>query len=278
MEFIYIQQSGSPVAEVSGNYWILSAVALSEHKWKSLEIRINGLQKNFLKSNYDKHSAMLNYNDLLHPKNAEKSWTKAYLKGYEKIVAHFEPTYFLCVLDKRTTDKEAHPSWLLPLIYHYISKPIIAYLKEKKSLGAIVIPPGRKDEKEAISTIQRENLFGHVGKISPLISSPMICEPKDSCGLQTAGFIGNIARRYQENIFPKLNAKETLEGYDALLNSHYQGFVKPFTYQSKYKDSKGYRVKGYIYLWRKEGIQASAKVAEQSTESSEESSEKIAAG
>ncbi len=80
----------------------------------------------------------------------------------------------------------------------------------------------------------------------------MIQSPADACGIQVADFVATVARRYQEEIFPKLYARETLYGYDAVINSHYQGFVKPNTYQSGATDPRGYRIRGYIYLWRRD--------------------------
>ncbi len=254
MQFICLQQSGKPVHDSAGNFWVQAAMALPQEKWKTLHLRMNGLMRSFQKENYDPIGSTLNSNDLLHPRNAQKRWTKALCKGFEKIVAGLEPTFFLVVVDKRTTDKPAHPRWLLPLAYSYLMKPICQYLKDQDDVGCLVIPPGRQDEADVIAEIQSENLFGFQSKTSPLVASPLIQSPRDACGIQVADFVATVTRRYHETIYPKLYAKQTLYGYDALVNSHYQGFVKPNTYQSPLVDSKGFKIRGYIYLWRRDNM------------------------
>lgn len=253
MHFIYLQQSGKPVTDSSGNFWVIAGVGLPAEKWKSLQLRLNGLQKSFQKQNYDPLKSAVDCNDVLHPRNAEKGWTRAFCKGFGKIVMGLDAKFFLVVVDKRTTDKPAHPRWLLPLTYHYLIRPISQYLREANDMGALVIPPGRADEAEVIAQIQVENLFGHQGRTSPLIASPLIQSPPNACGLQIADFVATVTRRYHETIYPKLYAKQTLYGYDALINSQYQGFVKPGTYQSTVSDYRGYKIRGYIYLWRRDG-------------------------
>ena len=253
MHFIYLQQSGKPVDTGSGTFWTLAGVAVAEERWKLLQLRINGLQKSFQKDNYAPGSTRLNANDLLHPKNAGRKWTLAYCKGLEKIASTLDLKFFLVVVDKRTTDKPAHPKWLLPLSYHYLLKPIAQYLRENNSQGCLVIPPGRAEEQKAISEMQFSSVFSSVNKALPIVASPMIQSETDSAGLQIADFVATATKRYHEHAYPKLFKKDVLEGYDAVINSHYQGFVKPHTYQSIVSDSKGYKIRGYIYLWRKEG-------------------------
>jgi len=254
MHFIYLQQSGKPVDTGSGTFWTLAGVAVAEERWKLLQLRINGLQKSFQKDNYAPGSTRLNANDLLHPKNAGRKWTLAYCKGLEKIASTLDLKFFLVVVDKRTTDKPAHPKWLLPLSYHYLLKPITQYLRENNSQGCLVIPPGRAEEQKAISEMQFSSVFSSVNKALPIVASPMIQSETDSAGLQIADFVATATKRYHEHAYPKLFKKDVLEGYDAVINSHYQGFVKPHTYQSIVSDSKGYKIRGYIYLWRKEGM------------------------
>ncbi len=254
MHFVYIQHSGKPVENSSGNFWVQAGVSLPAEKWKALQLRLNGLQKSFQKDNYDPLKSCVEANDLLHPRNAEKNWTRAFCKGFEKIVAGLEPSFFLVVVDKRTTDKPAHPKWLLPLTYSYLMKPLCQQLREANDVGCLVIPPGRPDEQEVIAQLQNENLFGPGGRSSPLVASPMLQHQRDACGLQVADFIASATRRYHETVYPKLYAKQTLYGYDAIINSHYQGFVKPNTYQSAVIDAKGYKIRGYIYLWRRDNL------------------------
>ncbi len=254
MHYIFLQQSGKPVEGSSGTFWTLAGISVEQSKWRMLQLRINGLQKSFQKANYQPGVTRLNANDLLHPKNAERSWTIAYCKGLEKIAANLEIKVFLVVVDKRTTDKPAHPRWLLPLTYHYLMKPVGQFLRDKKSSGTLVIPPGREEERQTLSELQFSQVFGPPGKALPLVASPMIQKESDSAGMQLADFVATVARRYHEHTFPKLFAKEELEGYDAVINNHYQGFVKPHTYQSENTDPKGFRIRGYIYLWRKEGL------------------------
>lgn len=254
MHFIYLQQSGKPVENSSGTFWSLAAVAVPEDRWRTLQLRINGLQKSFQKGNYQPGSTRLNANDLLHPRNAERAWTIAYCKGLEKIASTLDIKVFLVVVDKRTTDKPAHPKWLLPLTYHYLMKPIGQYLRENNSQGMLVVPPGRQEELQTISEMQFSLVFSTQGRYTPLVGSPVIQAENDSAGLQIADFIATVAKRYHEHAYPKLFRKEVLEGYDAVINSHYQGFVKPHTYQSDTIDGKGFRIRGYIYLWRREGI------------------------
>lgn len=254
MHLIYIQHSGKPVDKTSGNFWVQAGVSLPAEKWKALQLRLNGLIRSFQKTNYDPMESIVDANDLLHPRNAEKKWTRAFCKGFEKIVAGLEPSFFLVVVDKRTTDRPAHPKWLLPLTYNYLMKPICQHLRDANDCGCIVIPPGRPDEAEVLAAVQNENLFGPSGRTSPLVSSPMIQSVRDACGLQVADFLATVTRRYHETVYPKLFAKETLVGYDAVLNSHYQGFVKPNTYQSSAIDAKGYKIRGYIYLWRRDNL------------------------
>ncbi|MEQ8822423.1 MAG: hypothetical protein RLY93_19485 [Sumerlaeia bacterium] len=253
MHFIYFQQSGKPVAGVSGRFWTLAGVAIPDTKWKPMQLRVNGLLKSFHKNNYTPDKTILDANDLLHPRNAEKSWTMAFCKGLERIVAGLEAKFFLVVIDKETTDKPAHPRWLLPLSYNYLMRPVVQYLRERDEVGSLIIPPGRSDEAAILASLQVENLFGAQGRHSPLVATPMVQSPVNSCGLQVADFVSTVTRRYHEYTFPKLYAKQVLEGYDAVINSHYQGFVKPNTYQSPHTDAKGYKIRGYIYLWRREG-------------------------
>jgi hypothetical protein len=252
MHFIYLQQSGKPVEGTAGNFWVLAGVSVAEHHWKALQLRLNGLQRSFQKENYTAASSFIDANRLLHPRNAEQRWTRAICKGLEKIVSGLEAQFFLVVVDKRATDKPANPRWLLPLTYGYLMKPLTQFLREVDDVGALVVPPGREDEIRVIGDMQVDNLFGHQGRTSPLIASPMVQRPQDCCGLQVADFVATVARRYHETVYPRLFAKEILTGYDAVINSHYQGFVKPGTYQSPVTDQKGYRIRGYIYLWRRD--------------------------
>ena len=252
MHFLFMQQSGKPVEGTSGNFWTVAGVAIPADKWRTLQIRVNGLQKSFYKDNYDPLVSALDANDLMHPRNIEKRWTRAFCKGFEKIVAGLDLKFFLVVVDKRTTDKPAHGRWLLPLSYHYLMKPFSQYLRENNAVGTFVIPDGRPDELAFLAEMQVENLFGFAARNSPLISTPLVQKPTDSCGIQVADYVATIARRYHESVYPKLYAKQTLEGYDALINSHYQGFVKPATYQSAVTDFRGYKIRGYIYLWRRD--------------------------
>lgn len=252
MQLIYLQQSGKPVEGTGGNFWVQAGVAVPDEKWKELQVRVNGLLKSFHKVGYDPVRTKLDANDLLHPRNAQKRYTRALCKGFEKIVAGLELRFFLVVIDKRTTDKPAHPRWILPLSYHYLMKAIAQYLREQDDVGTLIIPPGRPEEEEVLSTIQIENLFGYAGRFSPLIGAPLVQQVSNSCGLQVADFVATIARRYHEEVYPKLFAKQTLFRYDAIINSHYQGFVKPATYHSPVTDFRGYKIRGYIYLWRRD--------------------------
>ncbi|MEO8376237.1 MAG: hypothetical protein ABI579_01085 [Candidatus Sumerlaeota bacterium] len=256
MHLIYLQQSGKPVADSSGNFWTLAAVAVDDSRWRMLQLRVNGLQKSFQKDNYKPGVTRVNANDLLHPRNAEKSWTTAYCKGLQKICATLDLKFFLVVVDKRTTDKPAHPNWILPLAYNYLMKPIGQFLKESNGTGTLVIPTGREEERKAISEIQFANVFSGPNKSLPIVSSPLVQGEGESAGLQVADFAATIARKYQETTYPKLFRKEVLTGYDAVINSHYQGLVKPHTYQSATSDAKGFRIRGYVYLWRRDGASA----------------------
>ncbi|CAN5358681.1 hypothetical protein BH09SUM1_BH09SUM1_32520 [soil metagenome] len=253
MHFIYLQQSGKPVEGSSGVFWTMAGVSVQEDRWRTLQLRINGLQKSFQKDNYAPGQTRIDANDLLHPRNIDRPWTMAYCKGLQKIAASLELKFFLVVIDKRTTDKPAHPKWLLPLSYHYLLKPISQFLRESGSLGTLIIPPGREEERKVISEMQFSNVFSSAGKGNPIIGSPALQGESDSAGMQVADFVATVARRYHEHTYPKLFKKDVLEGYDAAINSHYQGFVKPNTYQSASSDTKGYRIRGYIYLWRREG-------------------------
>lgn len=252
MHFIYLQHSGKPLENSGGQFWVVGGVALPEKNWKVLNLRLNGLQKSFQGENYDPKNSVLDARKLLHPRTAERRWTQSLAKGLEKIVAGLQLKFFLVVVDKKTTDKPAHPRWLMPLSYSYLIKPVTQYLREVDDTGTIVIPPGRPDEAALLTEIQNEHLFSFTGRQSPLISTPMIQSPKDASGLQVADLVATIGRVYHETVFPKLFNKQILEGYDAIMNSHYQGFVKPNTYQSPNTDAKGYRIRGYIYLWRRD--------------------------
>ncbi len=252
MHFIYLQQSGKPVEIGSGQFWTLAAVSVPEQQWKTLQLRVNGLQKSFQKANYQPGQTRVNANDLLHPRNAERAWTVAYCKGLEKIVSNLEIQFFLVVVDKKTTDKPAHPNWLLPLSYHYLMRPISQHLRELHSQGQLVIPPGREAERQTIADIQFSQVFSPNNRQMPIVGSPVIQDEAHSAGLQVADFVATIAKRYHEHTFPKLFRKEILEGYDTVINSHYQGFVKPRTYQSNTTDPKGFKIRGYIYLWRRD--------------------------
>jgi hypothetical protein len=252
MNFIYLQQSGKPVDGTSGNFWCLAGLAIPGTKWRTLQARVSGLQRSFQQRNYRPGITRLNANDMLHPRNATRSWHLAYCKGLERIVASLGVKIFLVVVDKRTTDKPAHPKWLLPLSYQYLMRPIVQYLRESSSLGMLVIPEGRPEEREVIGEIQYAHTVTTLAKTSPIVASPVVQNEAESAGLQVADFICTTARRYHELVYPKLYAKQTLEGYDAIINSHYQGFVKPNTFQSLSQDSRGYRIRGYIYLWRRE--------------------------
>jgi hypothetical protein len=252
MHLIYLQQSGKPVAGASGDFWVQAGVAVPQDSWRDLQVRVNGLQRSFHKEDYDPQKTNIDANALLHPRQAEKRWTRSFCKGLEKIVAGMDLKFFLVIVDKRTTDKPAHPKWLLPLSYGYLLKSICQHLREQDDLGCLIIPPGRPEEQRVLTGLQVENLFGHSGRTSPLISTPMAQPQNQAVGLQVADFVATTARRYHEFIYPKLYNKQTLYGYDALLNSHYQGFVKPNTYQSSANDEKGYRIRGYIYLWRRD--------------------------
>jgi hypothetical protein len=255
MHFIYLQQSGKPVEGSSGTFWTLGGVAVNAERWRTLQLRVNGLQKSFQKENYTPGKTRMNANDLLHPRNASRPWAIAYCKGMEKIAASLDIKVFLVVVDKRTTDKPAHPKWLLPLTYHYLMKPISQFLKESNSLGTLVIPPGRDEERQTVLDMQMSQVFGSSAKSSPIVGSPLVQTEQEAVGLQIADFVATVTRRYHEHAYPKLFAKESLVGYDALINSHYQGFVKPNTYQSAISDSKGYKIRGYIYLWRRDHAQ-----------------------
>jgi hypothetical protein len=233
-------------------FWTLAGAAINAERWRTMQLRVNGLQKSFQKNNYVAGKTRVNANDILHPRNAERAWSLAYCKGLEKIAASQDVKLFLIVIDKRTTDKPAHPKWLLPLCYHYLMKPIAQFLKENNSVGTLVIPPGREEERQTIQDLQLSNVFASLGKANPLVGSPLIQTERESVGLQIADFVATTTRRYHEAVYPKLFAKETLQGYDAVINSHYQGFVKPHTYQSSYTDPKGFKIRGYIYLWRRE--------------------------
>jgi hypothetical protein len=266
MHFIYLQQSGKPVEGTSGIFWTLAGVAVDAEKWRTLQLRVNGLQKSFQKENYRPGTTRLNANDLLHPRNAGRSWTVAYCKGLEKICATLDVKFFLVVVDKRTTDKPPHPKWLLPLTYHYLMKPIGQFLKESNSCGTLVIPPGRDEERQTIADMQFANVFSATGRSVPIVGSPLIQKESESAGLQVADFVASVTRRYQEHTYPKLFRKDVLEGYDAIINSHYQGFVKPHTYQSNISDAKGFRIRGYIYLWRRDGGAGGSKPGAASSE------------
>ena len=268
MHFIYLQQSGKPVEGSSGTFWTLGGVAVNADRWRTLQLRVNGLQKSFQKGNYLPGRTRMNANDLLHQRNAGRPWAIAYCKGMEKIAASLDIKVFLVVVDKRTTDKPAHPKWLLPLTYHYLMKPISQFLKEANSLGTLVIPPGRDEERQTILDLQMTNVFSNSAKSNPIVGSPLIQSEQEAVGLQVADFVATVTRRYHEHAYPKLFAKESLVGYDALINSHYQGFVKPNTYQSVISDAKGYKIRGYIYLWRRD--QAQTNPRERSNQPGEE--------
>lgn len=252
MHFICLQQSGKPVEGSSGQFWTLAGVAVREDRWRTLQLRVNGLQKSFHKDRYVPGVTRISANDILHPRNASRKWTSAFSKGLEKIAIGLELKFFLVVIDKATTDKPANPKWLVPLSYHYITKPMGQFLRESNSQGVLVIPPGREEERQALSTIQFTQVFAQGNKSMPIVGSPLIQRESDSAGLQVADFVATVAKRYHEHVYPKLFAKETVEGYDATINSHYQGFVKPNTYQSAQTDAKGFKIRGYIYLWRKD--------------------------
>lgn len=253
MNFIYLQQSGKPVDGTSGNFWTLAGLAVPGTKWRTLQARVLGLQRSFQHKNFRPGLTRLNANDALHPRNAARPWHLAYTKGVERIVASLGVKMFLVVVDKRTTDKPAHPKWLLPLTYQYLMRPITQYLRESSSLGVLVVPEGRDEEREVIGEIQYAHTVTNLAKTSPIVASPMVQKEGESAGLQVADFVATVARRYHETIYPKLYAKQILEGYDAIINSHYQGFVKPNTFQSLSQDARGYRIRGYIYLWRRDG-------------------------
>lgn len=257
MQLIYLQQSGKPVEGSSGIFWSLAGVAISADKWRILQLRINGLMKSFQKNNYAPGVTRIRANDLLHPRNADRPWTTAYCKGLEKIAATLDLKVFLVVVDKRTTDKPAHPRWLLPLSYHYMMKPITQFLRDTRSSGQLIIPEGREEERQCISELQYSQVFSTQNRTIPIVSSPAMQPEGDSAGLQVADFVATVARRYHEHTYPKLFNKDELNGYDAAINSHYQGFVKPRTYQSENSDNKGFRIRGYIYLWRREGVSGS---------------------
>lgn len=254
MYFIYLQQSGKPVEGSSGIFWSLAGVAVHADKWRTLQLRTNGLMKSFQKTNYSAGMTRINANDLLHPRNVERPWTTAYCKGLEKIASTLDLKFFLVVIDKRTTDKPAHPKWLLPLSYHYLLKPVSQFLRESNSVGSLVIPAGRDEERQTISELQFSTVFSTQGKATPIVGSPLVQLESDSAGLQIADFVATVARRYHEYTYPKLYNKDALSGADTAINTHYQGFVKPRTYQSSSTDAKGFRIRGYIYLWRREGV------------------------
>jgi len=252
MQYIFLQQSGKLAPDSGGDFWVLAGVALPADRWRHLQMRLHGLHRSFRRGGFDPTTSYLDANSLLHPRKAEAAWRRALCKGLERIVVALEARFFLVTIDKRTTDRPAHPRWLLPLSYQYLMKPICQSLNEANDLGTLVIAPGREDEAQVIQQMQAESLFGQNGRACPLVASPVIQRPAAACGLQVADFVATVARRYHENVFPKLYRKEILYGYDALINSHYQGFVKPNTYQSDAIDDKGYRIRGYIYLWRRE--------------------------
>jgi hypothetical protein len=252
MHLIYLQQAGKPVENSSGNFWVLAGVAVPEASWRTLQVRVNGLLKSFLHDNYRPRISTLDANQILHPRHARKAWTLGLCKGLEKIVAGMQLRFFIVVVDKRTTDKPAHGRWILPLAYNYLQRPIAQYLRERDSMGSLIIPPGRPDELAILSELQHDSTFSGGTRTSPILATPMIQSPADACGIQVADFVATVARRYHEEVFPKLYARETLHGYDAVINSHYQGFVKPNTYQSGAMDPRGYRIRGYIYLWRRD--------------------------
>lgn len=252
MHFIFLQQAGKPVENSSGKFWCLAGLAVQESKWKTLQTRLAGLQKSFQRRNYKAGLTRLNANDLLHPRNATRPWSLALTKGVERVVASLNVKIFLVVVDKATTDKPAHPKWLLPLSYHYVLRPITQYLRENQSPGTLVVPAGREDERQLLTDLQAQAITGSAAKSSWIVGSPMVQTESESLGLQVADLIATIARRYHEDVYPKLFAKQILEGYDAVINSHYQGFVKPNTYQSLASDARGYRIRGYIYLWRRD--------------------------
>lgn len=258
MHFIYLQQSGKPVDTAAGQFWTLAGVAIPEVKVKQLQGRVSGLLKSFQNDNYEPGHSRVNANDLLHPRNAERRWSLAFTKGFERIAANLGAKFFLVVVDKQTTDKPAHPKWLLPLAYHYMMRPIAQHLREQNSLGALVIPPGREEEASVLSELQVSILNASGARSYPIMSSPLIQREADSAGLMAADLVATIARRYHADVYPKLFAKQVLEGYDAVINSHYQGFVKPNTFQSLTADDRGFRVRGYIYLWRREGVTPSS--------------------
>lgn len=229
-------------------------MAVHAEKWRTLQLRTNGLMKSFQKTNYSAGMTRINANDLLHPRNVERPWTTAYCKGLEKIASTLDLKFFLVVIDKRTTDKPAHPKWLLPLSYHYLLKPVSQFLRESGTVGTLVIPTGREEERQTISEMQFSTVFSTQGKGIPIVGSPVVQPEADSAGLQIADFVATVARRYHEYTYPKLFNKDALSGSDTAINTHYQGFVKPRTYQSNTTDSKGFRIRGYIYLWRREGV------------------------
>ncbi|MDX2176963.1 MAG: hypothetical protein SF028_10900 [Candidatus Sumerlaeia bacterium] len=266
MHFIYFQQSGKAIDGNSGHFWSLGGLSVPGSKWKTLQARINGLHRSFQRKNYRPAMTRMDANDLLHPRNAERPWSLAYCKSLERVVAGLGIKFFLVVVDKRTTDKPAHPSWLVPLAYQYLSRPIAQHLREQSSLGCIVIPEGRPDEQRVLTELQFVHTVSAIAKTSPLVATPMMQKEVESAGLQVADFIATVARRYHESVYPKLFQKQVLEGYDAIINSHYQGFIKPNTFQSVHSDPRGYRFRGYIYLWRRDAQGESGHVEGESSQ------------
>ncbi|MCB2156249.1 hypothetical protein KQI84_15340 [bacterium] len=251
MDFIYMQQSGKPVDGAAGRFWTLAGVAIPDIKWRSLQIRLNGLLRSFNRD-ATTHAPMLDANTLLHPRNAEKGWTLGLCKGFLRIVSGLDARFFLVVVDKATTDRPAHSRWLLPLSYQYLLAPITQLLAERETTGTIVIPPGRPEELDILCDIQTELLGNPDAGRCGLVGYPLIQRPQDACGLQVADFVATVARRYHEYVFPKLFAKQILHGHDAQINALYQGLVKRHTYQSEALDPRGYPIRGFVYLWRRE--------------------------
>ncbi len=178
----------------------------------------------------------------------DNSFHLAYAKAFTKIVASLKLKLFCLVIDKRTWEKPQDHEGLTSLAHDYLIRAVNLMLAEEESKGMIVIAEGHTSHViKVVGQITERSAIEKQG----MLPGPLFQPRALSVGLQVAEFVAVTSRKYHETTYPKLFAKQILEGYDAVINSHYQGFVKPNTWVGNRPDVRGFLPRGYIYLWRR---------------------------
>lgn len=249
MRFLYFHTSGKldQPADISP-IWTLLAVGVAEKDWRSLQLRINSLQKSFLRANYRQGRTILKPHNLLKPTNLNRPKTFGMLRGVQRISGQLGLTFFLVVVDKRKAHRPPSLDWVLPLCLRYIERPIREYLSRHSSPGAIILPESQQPISDHFNALIDPSAVPAGSNGASVYTGVHFQAPTEATGLQVASVAAALARVYHQEVAALLHNGTPLLPHQKCIEDLYQGFIKSNTWQPTPPPQGGH--KGFIYLWR----------------------------